>query len=45
MSRKLTSTERIEYLTLISKQFSLKLFTSDPNATIGFVKIWELQIT
>lgn len=36
MSRKLTSTERIEYLTLISKQFSLKLFTSDPNATIGF---------
>ena len=36
MSRKLTSTERIEYLTLLSKQFSLKLFTSDPNATIGF---------
>lgn len=35
LSRKLTSIERIEYLTLISKQFSLKLFTSDPNISVG----------
>ena len=35
LSRKLTSNERIEYLTLISKQFYLKLFTSDPNISVG----------